>query len=159
MEKKPNSPLRPDPRIHEFCKECSTYLFRDWHSGNYDCRFADVCKKRKEHFKSQRTMKLFQFTDLDTGYKYWVAAETQDDAAAYFAQEMGADADNIREFADGYEVVEIPAAEWPGMPIHDMDDSDEIITDEGGNPIIFCTAAEVMATITEPTLIATNEID
>ena len=41
---------KSDPRIHEFCKECRTYLFRDWHSGNYDCRFAGVCKKRKEYF-------------------------------------------------------------------------------------------------------------
>lgn len=49
-------PFNSDTRIHEFCRECSTYLFRDWHSGNYDCRFADVCKKRKEHFKSQDTI-------------------------------------------------------------------------------------------------------
>lgn len=35
--------------IHEYCKECRTYLSRDWYSENYDCRFADVCNERKRY--------------------------------------------------------------------------------------------------------------
>lgn len=104
-------------------------------------------------------MKLFQFTDLDTGYKYWVAAETQDDAAVYFAHEMGTDTDSIREFADGCEIVEIPASQWPDMPIYKADENNESITDDNGTFIKFHTAAEAMAVITEPTMIATTEID
>lgn len=104
-------------------------------------------------------MKIFQFTDLDTGYKYWVTAETQDDAAKHLAYEMGCDEGQEAQFADGYEVVEIPAAEWSEMPIHDTDDNNEIITDGDGNPVIVSTAADVMATITEPTTIATTEVD
>lgn len=35
--------------IHEYCKGCRTYLLRDWTSGKYDCRFADVCNERKRY--------------------------------------------------------------------------------------------------------------
>lgn len=41
--------MKTKPHIHEYCKGCRTYLLRDWTSGKYDCRFADVCNERKRY--------------------------------------------------------------------------------------------------------------